>query len=431
MPNINENIEIRSEDVQEILSYVPHWMIRWGNTLFFLLILLLLFISWFIKYPDTINAETILTTQIPPQKEFARVTSKIDTIFVSNGQDVTSGEPLAVLENSANYTDIFLLKSIIDTISINKNSFSFPLNEIPILFLGDIEKSFDAFENNYIKYIVNRDLDPFSLEQKANSITTNELNLRLNNLISQEKNNKQELLFKQKDLNRSKTLFDKGVISEKDYELKQLEYLQAERSYKSLKSSISQLREAISNNNRAFDGKEIEDIRKDMTLLRNVIQSFNMLKKSIRDWEMTFLLSSEIEGKVSFLNYWSKNQTVNQGDLVFIILPKANSSYVAKLKTPSQNLGKVKVGQNVNIQLANYPEYEFGVLKGKIVSISETSDNEGFYNIDVSLPSKLATSYNKKIAFKQEMRGTAEIITEDLRLIERFFYQLRNLFTTP
>ncbi|NVK09480.1 MAG: HlyD family secretion protein, partial [Tenacibaculum sp.] len=33
----------------------------------------------------------------------------------------------------------------------------------------------------------------------------------------------------------------------------------------------------------------------------------------------------------------------------------------------------------------------------------------------------------KKIDFKQEMQGTADIVTEDLRLIERFFYQLKNI----
>ena len=94
----------------------------------------------------------------------------------------------------------------------------------------------------------------------------------------------------------------------------------------------------------------------------------------------------------------------------------------------AQNLGKVKIGQTVNIKLQNYSEYEFGVLKGIINNISEISNKDGFYTIDVSLPDKLITSYNKKIVFRQEMRGAAEIITEDLRLIERFFYQLKNNF---
>jgi len=423
----NREIEIRSEEVQEILSYVPHWMIRWGNTLFFILIIMLLFISWFIKYPDVINAEVIVTTQIPPQKEYARVSGKIDTFFIKNNENVVKNQPLALIENTANYADVFLLKSIIDTIKIQKDAFNFPIDNLPILFIGDIENSYELFENNYIKYILNKDLNPYSYEEDANKISTSELKRRLYNLQAQKELNKKELSFKKKDLERSKSLFDKGVISEKDYELKQLDYLQSERSYKNMNSSISQLRESISNNKKTTKGTEIAKLREEMTLLKNVIQSFTQLKKSVKDWEMKYLLVSEINGKVSFLNYWSENQSVNQGDLVFTIIPSENSEYIAKLKTPAQNLGKVKIGQVVNIKLDNYPDYEFGVLKGRIKNVSEITNKEGFYTIDVSLPKKLITSYKKDIIFKQEMRGTAEIITEDLRLIERFFYQLKNI----
>ena len=424
MPQNNQDIEIRSEEVQEILSYVPNWMIRWGNSLFLLLIIMLLFITWFIKYPDIINADVIITTEIPPQKEYARVTGKIDTLFVKDTQYVIENETMAVIENTANYSDVFFLKSIVDTIKVQKKSFIFPIDKLPILFLGDIETNFALFENNYIQYILNKELNPFSNEAIANKITNSELNRRLSNLQSQKSLNKRELEFKLKDLKRSKSLFDKGVISEKEYETKQLEYLQGERNYKNMVSSISQLRESISNSKKTSKGTEISRIREEMTLLKNVIQSFNQLKKSIKDWEMRYVLSSRMNGKVSFLNYWSQNQTVNQGDIVFTIIPSNNSSFVAKLKTPAQNLGKVKIGQTVNIKLQNYPDYEFGVLKGKVNTISEISNKEGFYSIDVSLPKKLITSYNKEIEFKQEMRGTAEIITEDLRLIQRFFYQL-------
>ncbi|AUC85673.1 HlyD family secretion protein [Polaribacter sp. ALD11] len=427
MPENNE-IEVRSEEVQEILSYVPNWMVRWGNTLFFLLILMLFFISWFIKYPDIINAEVILTTKIPPQKEYARVSGKIDTILVRDAQNVIKNQPLAIIENTADYSDVFLLKSIIDTIKVQKESFLFPINDLPILFIGDIEASYDSFEDNYIKYVLNKDLDPFSHEVNANRISTSELKRRLSNMQSQKRLNEKELKFKKKDLERSKSLFGKGVISEKEYELKQLDFLQSERSYKNMNTSISQLRESISNNKRTSKGTEIAKVREEMTLLKNVIQSFNQLRKSVKDWEMKYLLISEINGKVSFLNYWSKNQTVSQGDLVFTIIPRNNSAFIAKLKTPSQNLGKVKVGQVVHIKLDNYPDYEFGVLKGIVNNISEISNKEGFYTIDVSLPKNLVTSYNKDIIFKQEMRGAAEIITEDLRLIQRLFYQLTKIF---
>ena len=67
------------------------------------------------------------------------------------------------------------------------------------------------------------------------------------------------------------------------------------------------------------------------------------------------------------------------------------------------------------------------MLNGKIKNVSLIPDKEGLYLVDVKLPKKLITSYNKEIVFKQEMRGTVEIITEDLRLIERFFYQFREV----
>lgn len=425
---LNE-IELRSEEVQEILTKVPHWMIRWGNTLFMILILILLLISWFVKYPDIIPSEAIVTTQIPPQKEFSKMTGRFNAILVENNQKVTYSQPLAVLENTANYKDVFFIKSIIDTVEINSKTFHFPLDSLGVLFLGDIESQFALFENSYIQYKLYKELEPFSNEALANNYSTSELNRRLRNLRSQKEISQRELSFKNKELQRSKSLFEKGVISAQSYEAKQLEYSQSERNYMNFESSISQIKESISNAHKISRGTEINRTKEEMTLLKNVIQSFNQLKKALRDWEYKYVLASNIEGTVSFLNYWNTNQTVNQGDLVFIIIPIKNSSFIAKLRTPAQNSGKLKVGQNVNLKLENYPDSEFGVLRGKVKNISVIPDKDGLYLVDVELPKELITTYNKTIKFKQEMKGTAEIITEDLRLVERFLYQFRELLS--
>lgn len=422
-----DDIELRSEEVQEILAEVPHWMIRWGSALFLAIMVMLLLLSWFVKYPDIISSEAIITTQIPPQKEYAKITGKLSAILVENNQEVKNNSPLAIIENTANYKDVYKLISVIDTIIINNKSFHFPIDSLPILFLGDIESQFALFENRYVQYQLNKDLKPFSNEALANSYSISELNRRLQSLKSQKDINKTELEFIRKDLNRNKSLFDKGIISEQDYENQQLKYAQAERNYKNFESSMSQIREGISNAHKTSKGTEINRLKEEMILLKNVIQSFNQLKKSIKDWEYLYVLKSEINGKVAFLNYWNINQTVNQGDLVFTIVPTENSSFIGKLKTPAKNSGKIKIGQKVNIKLESYPDTEFGMLNGIIKSISILQNEDGLYLMDVELPKRLITSYNKEIDFKQEMRGTAEIITEDLRLIERFFYQFKEV----
>lgn len=427
MENNLEDIELRSEEVQEILTKVPHWMIRWGNVLFLALILMLLAMSWFVKYPDVILSEATITTEIPPQKEYAKITGKISALLIEDGQDVVNSHPLAILENTANYKDVFKLKSIIDTIQINSKSFHFPIDNMPLLFLGDIDSQYALFENSYIQYLLNKELQPFSNEAVANNYSISELNRRLRSLQSQKEINKTELEFTYKNLQRNKTLFKNGVISAQDYENKQVEVAQAERNYENFESSISQIREGISNARRTSKGTEINRIKEEMSLLKNVIQTFNQLKKAIKDWESQYLLQSNIDGKVAFLNYWDINQTVNQGDLIFTIIPSKNSSFIAKLKTPAQNSGKIKKGQRVNIKIENYPDTEFGVLKGTINNISLFPDAEGLYLVKVNLPKNLITSYSKTLDFRQEMRGSAEIITEDLRLIERFFYQFREV----
>lgn len=423
-----EDIELRSEEVQEILSAVPNWMIRWGSLLFLFLLLMIVALSWLIKYPDIITSQTRITTEIPPYKEYAPLTGKIDTLFIADNETVDKGEPLSIIENSARYTDVFFLKSIIDTIQISNSEFYFPIGEIPVLFLGEIDASYALFENSYIQYELNKDLQPFENEAKSNRFTISELRRRLTSMESQKEIHSSELRFREKDLDRFKKLYEKGVIATSEYEIKQLEYLQAERNYKNMDASISQLRESISQASSSLKGTQISSTREEMMLLKRVIQSYSQLKKSIEDWEMKYVFKSGINGTVSFLDFWSENQTVNKGDLVFTIIPSENSNYVAKLKTPVQNSGKIKRGQRVNIKLENYPDTEFGILQGTVDKISLIPDVEGFYRIDVKLSKELITSYNKKIDFKQEMRGIAEVVTEDLRLIERFFYQLRNVF---
>ena len=58
----NTAFELRSEEVQDILTRVPHWMIRWGTVVVFGIIIMLFFVSWFVKYPDVITTQVDMLT---------------------------------------------------------------------------------------------------------------------------------------------------------------------------------------------------------------------------------------------------------------------------------------------------------------------------------------------------------------------------------
>jgi len=424
-----KEIELRSEEVQEILTRIPHWMIRWGNLLIFIIILLVFMFSWIVKYPDIITTQIKITTQVPPERLIAKSTGRIEKIFVKDRELVSKNSPLAIIENPADYNDVFLLKAIVDTININNENFIFPLEKLPNLRLGIIESSYALFEKDYLAYKLNKELEPYQIDINAQSIEITQLKERLNLLLEQKIFGETELKYKKQELERNKKLYDKGVISTQEWEKKNVEYLQQEKSINTLNSQISQLRSSINDLNHNKKTTTVNKSRDEVNLLRNVILSFNQLKNAIAEWELAFVLRSSISGKISFMQIWVENQTISAGENTFVIIPQSHSDYVGKIKAPILNSGKIRLGQNVNIRLVNYPDREFGIIKGKINSISLTPDSENNLLIDVKLINGLETSYRKEIDFQQEMSGTADIVTEDLRLIERLLYQFRDILS--
>ena len=424
--NKNTDFQLRSEEVQDILTKVPNWMIRWGTVLIFGIILLLLFTSWFIRYPDVVRSEIIITTNTPPEKLVAKVNGKIQAILIQDKAQVKANTPLAVIENSANYNDVFLLKLTVESINLEKSEF--PFEKFSTAQLGEIEASYAVFQKEYIANRLLKDLKPYNVDTKAQGYEKTQLAERLNLLIEQKSITEKELQLQKTDLNRQESLFKKGVISAQEIEKQRLSFLQSEKNYKNLLSAISQIKSSINDLKRNHQTTQINENKENTNLETNVLQSFYKLKKAIKDWELNYVFRASDEGIVTFLQIWSVNQNISAGENMFAIIPTHQNGFIGKLKAAALNSGKIKENQRVNIRLTNYPDREFGIVKGKVKRISLTPDKDGNLLMDIALPNGLETSYKKKIQFQQEMRGSADIITEDLRLLERIFYQFRSMY---
>lgn len=421
-----ETDNIYSDAVHDILSNPPKTIFMWGNFIVLIFIILLLSLSWIISYPDIISSKIIISTHIPPEKIVSKTSGKIEKIFIKNNEFVNIGTPLAVIQTTANYEHIFLLKSIIDSVQLSSN-FIFPIERISKLSLGNIENAYQIFEKNYIAYRLNKDLDPLNIDINAQKNEHILQQKRLDLLIEQNNIATSELNFKQKDLDRYKKLFDKGIISQQEWESKNLEYLKQKKNNHDLKSQIFDIQSSINNLNKKLQVTNLNKNKDDINLNQNLYLAYNQLKNAINDWEINYILKSNIPGKVSFLKIWIENQTIGIGEESFVIIPQNESRFIGKVRAPISNSGKIKKGQNVNIRLENYPDREFGIIRGIVENISMTPDNNNNILVDIRLPEGIKTSYKKEIIFQQEMSGTADIITEDLRFIERILYQFREI----
>jgi multidrug resistance efflux pump len=424
--DILDNIELRSESVQDILTQPPHWMIRWGNTIIFLILVLILIMSYIIKYPEFIPAPIIVTSQNPPEKLEARTNSKIEKIFIKDHQEVKKDQVLMVMQSSANYKDVLALKKIIDSLSPNQLS-SFPLTKTSHFKLGELQGDYNGFAKAFQDEALFTRLQPYAPENLAANQSLSEYRVRIATTKQQKNLEQAKYELTQKNYIRSQELFNQGVISSMELENEKIKYIQAQQNLENINISLSQMEEGISNLNKTKSGTAINTEKDKINYSTQTLQLFEQLRKSLKQWEQNYLLISNTDGIASFQQFFGENQFIKAGDAVLSILPKNREKLVGRMSVPATNSGKIASGEKVLIKLDNYRYQEYGIVEGKVQNISLSPDKEGNYYVDVLLPKGLKTSYNKNLVFDKELKGNGEIVTQDLRLIERFFYQMRKL----
>lgn len=113
MENRKPEIELRSEEFNEVLSAVPAWIVRWGIAMIACVVLMLLVGSAVFKYPDVISSTVTLTGTTPVSAVVARTSGKLQELYVGNNQQVKANALLAVIENPAGTNDILRLKELL------------------------------------------------------------------------------------------------------------------------------------------------------------------------------------------------------------------------------------------------------------------------------------------------------------------------------
>ncbi|MCD1117773.1 HlyD family secretion protein [Chryseobacterium turcicum] len=424
--DILDNIELRSESVQEILTEPPHWMFRWGNTIIFIILLLILVMSYIIKYPEFVPAPIVVTSQNPPEKIEARSSSKIEKIFIKDHQKVKKGDVMMVLQSTANYQDVLKLKKLVDSIASDQ-LLTFPVKEASHFKLGELQGDYNNFAKAFQDENLFTRLQPYAPENIATNLSISESKSRIANLKQQKNLEVAKAELSRKSYQRSQELFNQGVIAAVELESEKIKYLQAQQSLENLNISLSQLQESISNFNKTKSGTAINIEKDKITYSSQTLQLFEQLRKSLKQWEQSYLIISSTDGMASFQQFYGENQFVKAGDPILSVLPDRTEQLVGRMSVPTVNSGKIIPGEKVLIKLENYRFQEYGIIEGKVQNISLIPDDKGNYYVDVVLPKGLKTSYNKTLKFDKELRGNAEIVTQDLRLIERFFYQIRKL----
>ncbi|TDS14852.1 phosphohexomutase domain-containing protein [Sphingobacterium paludis] len=105
MPRLTQALESVSNEMDEIVGRIPPWIVRWGITVLFGVATISLFISGFVRFPDSIVGTVVIQAKEQPGKVTVRRESANEEykFLVKEGDRVKPGDTLLLrIEKSEN-----------------------------------------------------------------------------------------------------------------------------------------------------------------------------------------------------------------------------------------------------------------------------------------------------------------------------------------
>lgn len=206
MEKEEKDIELRCEEVQEILTRPPHALVRWGITVFFTVLALFFIGGCFFKYPDVVSAEITVTTEHPPVWIVARGNGKIKEVYGKDREQVKVGKIIAVLENPAETKDVLLLEKILQDFCLTDScihSTVFPEQ----LALGSVQAAYATFIKSLTDYRNFLSLDLYEQKIEATRKELQEYRNYIKHLNRQAELDKEQVRIAETVHSREKKLF--------------------------------------------------------------------------------------------------------------------------------------------------------------------------------------------------------------------------------
>ncbi len=421
MPSIyvENNQEARhTDDMQDIITAVPGWLLRWGISLFFGILLLIAALAAFIRYPDIVKAQLKVDSPNSPKPVVSKISGKLVQLLAKENDTVKAGEPLAYLESTANHSKVLgllaNLKTLQQQVLQNKPLNAVLFNQADNLQFGELQAGYQVFFQEYLLYKSTVE-NGFLVKKKTY------LQKDLTYLSQQQQQLHDQKAIEQKDLVLASEEYEMHKKLEQQKVETKAEFRQEESKYLSKKSPLIQTESAIitGDNNYAAKQKEILELDNQVQEEKSkFLQALNSLISNAEDWKSKYVLSASQPGKLSFAGIIQENQVLAPGQEVFYIDP-GNEAFFGEMTISQNNMGKVKEGQQVLVKLRSYPFEEYGMIRGRIKYIADVPYKDSIFISKVDFKIRNSSDLKRPIHLKQGMMADAEIITQDATILQR------------
>lgn len=398
----------------------------WTALITGILITVVIALGFIIKYPDTVVGQITITTVKAPVRLVTQNAGRL-RLLCKDGQPIQKHEVIAYIESGTNYNDILWLSHFLDTVDLHT---AHQLPDRP-LALGDISSLYNTFvlAKQQFDLINTSPLYKNMLTSLKQQIQTDE---NVVDLMTHELHLKKELLQNtSRLLQQDSSLLLSNELTMEAFQSRKDEWLSRQDAYVNLQTNRLVKETEIANHKVEIAKINIEAEEAIRQAFLNYGKAYNELVSTLQTWKSHHLITSPIDGQLAYLGFWRENVYVNNGQELFSIIPKQNE-VIGEVQLSAEGAGKVKVGQEANVKLVDFPYNEFGKLTGKVRSLSRvtqklttTNGTVETYLAVIEFPEGIRSNFGIPLTLNPEAKGQVEIITRSKRLIHRLFDNIK------
>lgn len=369
-------------DLTSVKSTFQKWVV-----FFFLLILLTGFLPWTQNIQTNGNITTLLPEQ-RPQTIHSTIPGRIEKWYIREGDYVEKGDTIVFLsEIKPEYFDIRQLDRLEAQIKAKESSYGSYLDRVKALNDQKI-----GLENELI----------YKRALLENKIIQNRLKVTSDSIALVQA--KVDFQIAENQLQRTQTLFDEGIKSLTDLEIKKLKWQETSAYLISAENSFSISKAGLENAELELQMLEYEYNQKIASVESSIFSSFSTAFETDAEVNKLKIDASNLEARNSFYfilapqsGFITKvirpgiGEIIKEAEPLLSIMPGeyelAVELYISPIDFPL-----VDIGQEVSFifdgwpafVFAGWPGTYFGTFKGKIAAIDNNISSNGKYRILVA-----------------------------------------------
>ncbi|EGK84382.1 HlyD family efflux transporter periplasmic adaptor subunit [Microcoleus vaginatus PCC 9802] len=203
-------------------------------------------------------------------------------------------------------------------------------------------------------------------------------------------------------------------------QMAEVDRLQAEASSKQAAARHTQLEKE----------QKIQQLEMELNQVKSKIAETQSLLAQAKNKLKQRFIYAPVSGVVSTLNVHNTGEVVQPGQTLAEMTPN-HAPLVLEVSLPNREAGFVKTGMPVQVKFDAFPYQNYGVIPGKVVSISpdaKTDERLGvFYRVEVSIDRDSVKANHQTWKLKAGQTATAEIVIRQRSIADILLDPLKQL----